>query len=270
MVAFAANSLLCRMALKDGHIDPVSFSNLRLLSGALVLGLVMLLKGQLRYIEWRGLNTSCLVIYIFAFSLAYIHLDAGTGALLLFGAVQLMMTLWGLGHRELLSWRKGAGILLACTGLVALLLPGASSPPLFPALLMVIAGLAWAAYCIAGQSARSALAVSTGNFLLALPVVGLMTVVNLHTSHSDGTGILLALLSGAGASGMAYMLWYTVVPHLTSTTASTVQLSVPCIATLGGMALLGERPDLHIMLAMALTLLGIILVIYGDKRTGTE
>lgn len=266
MIAFAANSILCRVALKGLHIDPYSFSTLRVLSGALVL-FVLLSKPLLhRPIEWKGQNALFLALYVIAFSLAYMHLGAAEGALLLFGTVQLVMTGWSLCQGERLTALKGAGIALAGVGIGYLLLPGANTPPYGPAALMVLSGAGWAAYSIAGKRVKNATAATAGSFILAAPLAVVLSVILNATPHADTPGVLLALVSGGLTSGAAYALWYAIVPSLTSSTASTVQLSVPCLAALGGALFLGERFTLRLVAATAAVIAGIALAIYADKK----
>ncbi|MCZ4057918.1 DMT family transporter [Pantoea sp. LMR881] len=264
--AFAANSLLCRMALKDLHIDPISFSSLRLISGALVLLIYMQVKRGVRNIEWNSISAGCLMVYVFAFSAAYVFMEAATGALLLFGSVQIAMTVWGQWRGERMTMRKAAGMLTALAGFCLLLLPGAKSPPLLPALLMILSGLAWAAYSLRGRQAHDPSAATAGNFILCVPVVLIIALLMRHSIEADATGILLALLSGGLTSGAAYVLWYALLPYFSAATASTLQLLVPCIALAGGVILIGESPDSRMLLATVTILVGIALVIRADRQ----
>ncbi|SNY70289.1 DMT family transporter [Enterobacter sp. CC120223-11] len=266
MLAFAANSILCRVAIKGLHIDPFSFSTLRLLGGACVL-FILLRKPLLnRPVEWRLPNTLFLALYVFAFSLAYIHLGAAEGALLLFGTVQLVMTGWGFFRGERFSGLKCAGIALAVAGIAFLLLPGANSPPLLPASMMVLAGAGWAAYSIAGKSVNNATAATAGSFILATPLAIILSLLLHQSAHADTSGVLLALVSGGLTSGAAYALWYAIVPSLTASTASTVQLSVPCLSALGGALFLGEHLSLLLLVSSATVIAGIAIAIFADKR----
>jgi drug/metabolite transporter (DMT)-like permease len=266
MLAFAANSILCRVALKGVHIDPLSFSSLRLVGGAVVLFILLLKPFLNRKIEWYGKNAFFLGVYVLAFSAAYVHLGAAEGALLLFGTVQLVMTGWGTYRGEKLTWIKCSGIMLAGAGIGCLLLPGANSPAILPAAAMVLSGLAWAAYCIAGKSIKNAAAATAGSFILAAPAAVILSLAFNQYAHTDTTGLLLALLSGGLTSGAAYALWYAIVPALTSSTASTVQLSVPCISALGGVVFLGENFTLQLVASTTAVLAGIAMTIYADKR----
>lgn len=264
MAAFAANSLLCRLALKGMHMDAVSFSSIRLLSGAVALLILLRLPAIKKSPEFNVLNAALLAIYVFAFSLAYLSLTTAAGALLLFGTVQCVMTGWGLIRGERLTWLKSVGMLGAVTGLALLLLPGAGHPSGGAALLMMVSGAAWAAYCITGKKVQNAAAATAGNFTLAVPIA-LVVLSGMHI-RADAVGLVLAVTSGALMSGGAYLLWYSLLPRLSPTTASTLQLSVPCLAALGGLIFMGEPLGLRMLLAIVITLSGIGLVIIVDRR----
>lgn len=261
MMAFAANSVLCRIALKGEHIDPVTFSDLRLMSGAVVLLPLLLRREGKKQGVWSLKSGFFLMAYALCFSLAYIHLDAGTGALLLFGVVQLTMVAHGLFHGERLSFSRATGLGLAVAGMAALLLPGAKAPPLGSAVLMALSGLAWAAYTLCGKRSPSAAQATAANFILAVPFALVLSPFISQGAHFDGIGIVLAILSGAGASAGAYVLWYSLLPRLESVAASTVQLSVPCLAMLGGVTFLGESLSLRMAFSTLAVLAGILLVI---------
>ncbi|MDA8489697.1 DMT family transporter [Kluyvera sp. Awk 3] len=266
MAAFAANSLLCRLALKGMHMDAVSFSSIRLLSGAVALLILLRLPAIKKRPEFNVLNAALLAIYVFAFSLAYLSLTTAAGALLLFGTVQCVMTGWGLIRGERLTWLKSVGMLGAVTGLALLLLPSAGHPSGAAALLMMVSGAAWAAYCITGKKVQNAAAATAGNFTLAVPIALVVFVLSGMHIRADAVGLVLAVTSGALMSGGAYLLWYSLLPRLSPTTASTLQLSVPCLAALGGLIFMGEPLGLRMVLAIALTLSGIGLVIIADRR----
>lgn len=266
MVAFAANSLLCRLALKGLHMDAVSFSSVRLLSGAIALFLLLQLPGIRRKPEFNWLNAALLATYVFAFSLAYLSLTTAAGALLLFGTVQCVMTGWGLMRGERLTALKSLGMLGAMGGLALLLLPGAGHPSGSASLLMILSGAAWAVYCITGKRVQNAAAATTGNFMLAVPMALAVLLLSGFHIHADAVGLMLAVLSGALMSGGAYLLWYSLLPQLSPTTASTLQLSVPCLAALGGLIFMGEAIDMRMLLAIVITLSGIGLVIAADRR----
>ncbi|MFU0851359.1 DMT family transporter [Kluyvera cryocrescens] len=266
MVAFAANSLLCRLALKGLHMDAVSFSGVRLLSGAVALFLLLQLPGMRRKTEFNVLNAALLAVYVFAFSLAYVSLTTAAGALLLFGTVQIVMSGWGLARGERLTGLKSVGMLAAMGGLALLLLPGAGHPSIGASLLMMVSGAAWAVYCITGKKVRDAAAATAGNFMLAVPMALLVFAFHGMSIEADIYGVLLAVTSGALMSGGAYLLWYSLLPKLSPTTASTLQLSVPCLAALGGLVFMGEALDGRMLLAIVITLSGIGLVIAADRR----
>ncbi|CAM3724056.1 EamA family transporter [Ectopseudomonas alcaliphila] len=269
MLAFAGNSLLCRLALRETEIDAASFTAIRLLSGALTLWLLLTLRqaGQPIAGNWSG--AVALFTYAAAFSFAYLQLDTGVGALLLFGAVQLSMLLWGLLRGERLGLSASLGTVLATAGLLALLLPGASAPPLLAALLMLLAGVAWGAYSLLGRGQGDPLAVTTGNFLRAAPLAVLLALVLLSQLNWDGPGLLYAVLSGALTSGVGYAIWYSALPGLRASQAATVQLSVPILAALGGSLLLGEALSLRLMLSAVAVLGGIALVLGSRQRAGS-
>lgn len=266
MVAFAANSLLCRLALKGLHMDAVSFSGVRLLSGAVALFLLLQLPGMRRKTEFNVLNAALLAVYVFAFSLAYVSLTTAAGALLLFGTVQIVMSGWGLARGERLTGLKSVGMLAAMGGLALLLLPGAGHPSIGASLLMMVSGAAWALYCITGKKVRDAAAATAGNFMLAVPMALLVFAFHGMSIEADIYGVLLAVTSGALMSGGAYLLWYSLLPKLSPTTASTLQLSVPCLAALGGLVFMSEALDGRMLLAIVITLSGIGLVIAADRR----
>lgn len=266
MLAFAANSIICRVALRGGHIDPVTFTDLRLTSGALVL-LPLLIRHKEKLRGSLNLkNALFLMAYAMCFSVAYIHLDTGTGALLLFGVVQLTMVVHGVLAGELLTMLRTTGLVVAAGGIGALLLPGAKAPPVSSALIMGLAGLAWAAYTLAGRNQSGGAVATAGNFLIAVPLALILTPFISSGLHSDVQGVILAVVAGAAASAGAYVLWYSLLPHLDSVTASTVQLSVPCLAMLGGVLFLGESLSLRMLLSTVAVLAGIVLVIGAPRR----
>lgn len=268
MFAFAANSVLCRLALKNADIDPGSFTLLRLLSGSIMLWLLVGFRQGWMAIGGHWASAIALFAYAAGFSFAYVSLPAATGALILFGAVQITMIGFGLWRGERLRGLQTAGFLLACAGLVGLLLPGLTAPPLTGATLMMAAGIAWGVYSLRGKHAGDAMAASAGNFLRTIPFAALLWLwhgLPLAASMT-GTGFACAIASGALTSGIGYVLWYAALPMLRATTAATVQLSVPVIAALGGIALLGETLTLRLLLASMAVLGGITLVIRPRRR----
>jgi len=270
LLAFAGNSLLCRAALASTRIDAASFTSVRIVSGALVFWLIVRVRDREKSGAQRRLGGSwasalALIAYAAAFSFAYTELPAGTGALLLFGAVQATMIGWGLRAGERMRLRQWAGVALACGGLVALLLPGLAAPPLRGALLMLIAGAAWGVYSLRGRGGGDALRATAGNFVRAIPFALAASLAALPVAVLDGAGIGYAIASGALTSGLGYAIWYTALPSLPATHAATVQLSVPVIAALGGVAFLGETISWRLLLAAIAILGGIALVVIRSR-----
>jgi drug/metabolite transporter (DMT)-like permease len=268
MLAFAGNSVLCRLALRDGGIDAASFTTLRLVSGAVVLWLIVRLRDGARA---GGDMWSAFALFAYAagFSFAYVTLPTGTGALLLFGAVQATMIGRGLLAGERLSPLQWCGLALALGGLTGLLLPGVSAPPVSGALLMVVAGIAWGAYSLRGRGAGDAIAKTAGNFLRAVPFALVLSAVMLRDARVDAAGIACAVASGALTSGIGYAIWYTALPHLRAASAATVQLSVPALAAIVGIVLLGELPTWRLALA-TLAILGGIALVVRARRSGSR
>jgi drug/metabolite transporter (DMT)-like permease len=265
MLAFAGNSVLCRLALSHTLIDPASFTAVRLLSGAIFLWIVVKVRGGNAPGGGNWVSALALLAYAIGFSFAYVGLSAATGALLLFGAVQATMLGVGMLRGERPSGGQIVGILLAIIGLVGLLLPGLSAPPLSSAALMVGAGVAWGVYSLRGQGAGDSTKVTAGNFLRATPAA-LMICLVVPRMPLDQRGLTCAILSGAVASGLGYTLWYTVLRSLKSTIAAVVQLSVPVIATLSGSALLDEPITRRVLLASGAILGGIAIVVFARRR----
>lgn len=270
MASFAGNSLLCRAALRHSGIDAASFTTIRLASGAATLWLVASLAR--RSASGRGTWGSALALLAYAagFSYAYLELTAATGALLLFGAVHATMVGHGLARGEVLGTAQVAGLVLALAGLVGLLLPGLSAPPLSGALMMLGAGVAWGVYSLRGRDAGDPTRVTAGNFIRAVPLALAFSLLSLESASLDGAGVAYAAASGALTSGLGYALWYSVLPALKSTQAATVQLSVPVIAALGGVVLLAESLSLRLALASAAVLGGIALVVLEKKPAAGE
>ena len=261
MLAFAGNSLLCRLALKTTSIDAASFTSLRLASGALVLWFIVRWRNNTAQGQGNWLSALALLTYAAGFSWAYRELPAATGALILFGAVQATMIGHGLWRGERLHGWQWLGLLCAFAGLIGLFLPGLTAPPLFSALLMLTAGIAWGVYSLRGRGAGDATKVTAGNFLRAVPLALLLSVLTWQSTVLDASGTLYAIASGAIASGMGYALWYAILPYLPATQAATLQLSVPVLTTIGGVVWLDEALSWRIVLASAAILGGIALVI---------
>ena len=266
MIAFACNSLLCRVALKHTTIDAASFTTLRLCSGAMMLWLVVRIRRSADAGEGNWLSAFALFVYAAGFSFAYVSLPAATGALLLFGAVQATMIGHGIWAGERFRGLQLVGLVLAFGGLVGLLLPGLAAPPLLGSVLMLSAGVAWGVYSLRGKRAGDPTKVTASNFLLAVPIAAALSVLMHDVASLDTAGIWYAIASGALASGIGYAIWYTALPALKSTNAATVQLSVPVIAALGGVVFLGESVTLRLALASVAILGGIALVILNKQN----
>jgi drug/metabolite transporter (DMT)-like permease len=300
MTAFAGNSLLCRLALKQTSIDAASFIFIRLISGAIALRLIVEFRRKLMVDRTASLlversrnspatpkpregglpvtrhssplpagswpSALALFAYAAAFSFAYLSLPAGTGALLLFGAVQATMIIWGLRKGERLRGWQIVGLVFALGGLVALLFPGLSAPPVGSSVLMLGAGIAWGIYSLRGQASGDPIAETAGNFLRAVPLAAVLSVAFLPWASLDRAGIGFAILSGAIASGVGYAIWYTALPGLKAASAATVQLSVPVLTAAGGILFLGESITLRFLFASVAVLGGIALVVIEKRR----
>jgi len=261
MLAFAGNSLLCRVALRDTAIDAASFTSIRLVSGALMLAALVLARGARPLAAGSWVGGAALFGYAAAFSFAYRELSAATGALLLFGSVQTAMIAWGVARGERPRPLQIAGLALAIGGLVYLLLPGLSAPPAKGAAFMIAAGISWAVYTLAGRGAGDPGHTTAGNFLRAVPLAAVLSLAAASQARLDGTGVAYAVASGAITSGLGYVLWYAVLPSFSATGAAAIQLSVPAIAAVGGVLLLGEPLSSRIVIATLAILGGIALTI---------
>jgi len=263
MVAFAANSLLCRQALGTGAIDAVSFTTLRLCAGAATL--TLLARRRASGGSWSA--AAFLFAYALCFSLAYRSIAAGTGALLLFGAVQVTMLAAGLRAGERPPRRAWLGLLLAVIGLVVLVAPGLAQPDPLGALLMAAAGVAWGQYSLRGRGSTSPLRANADNFARCVPFAVLASLLGLLAAPAmvTATGALLAIASGALASGIGYAIWYAALPRLRASQAAIVQLTVPPLAAFGGVLLLGETADQRLVLASAAILGGVALAVSGRR-----
>jgi drug/metabolite transporter (DMT)-like permease len=277
MIAFASNSLLCRAALRDTSIDPASFTFVRVFAGAIALYSIVIARSAFSSLVTRHsslpdgnwISALALFGYAAAFSFAYVDLSAGTGALLLFGAVQATMILWGLRTGERLDAIQIVGLAAALIGLVLLVLPGISAPPFISSVLMLGAGVAWGIYSLRGKNAADAIAATTGNFLRAVPFAALVSLIMLSKVHLDSLGIVYAVISGAITSGIGYVIWYTALPNLKAVSAATVQLSVPVLAATGGILFLNEPITSRYFIASVAVLGGILLVIIEKKATAS-
>lgn len=268
LIAFAANSILARAALTETAIDPVSFTAIRIVSGALVLWLIVRARPGLA--DGRGSWGSALALfaYAIAFSVAYLSLTAATGALLLFGAVQVTMVSWSLFSGNRLTPRQWIGFALALAGLVWLLLPGLAAPPAIPAALMITAGVAWGIYTLRAKGAGDPTRVTASNFLLASLPALVVAIVFVSGASVDFAGVVLASASGALASGLGYAVWYAALKHIQTSTAAVAQLSVPVITAIAGVGLLAEPLSLRLVLAGIAVLGGIALVVVRQRASG--
>jgi drug/metabolite transporter (DMT)-like permease len=266
MLAFAGNSILCRLALEHTGIDAASLTGIRLVSGAVVLWAIARVSRKDHAGQGNWLSAFALFAYAAGFSFAYLSLSAATGALLLFGAVQASMIAHGLWVGERLNKQQFGGLSLALVGLIGLLLPGLSAPPLLGSVLMLMAGAAWGLYSVRGKGSGDPIRVTAGNFLRAALFAALLSALCISSANPDSTGVWYAVASGAITSGMGYALWYSVIPHLKAASAASIQLSVPVLAAFGGVILLGESLSMRFLLASLAIIGGIGLVIAAKPR----
>src|SRR5215510_7511173 len=270
LLAFAANSILCRLALGGNLIDPVTFATIRLVNGAWALAIVSRLTPESKAPKNTGgawASGFALFAYAIAFSLAYISLSAGTGALILFGTVQVVMIGVALISGERLGFAQWVGLAAAIGGLTYLALPGLSAPDPIGALLMCLAGVAWGMYSIRGKGVSAPVSMTAGNFLRSSPMALIASAVALSSAHLAPFGILLALISGVITSGLGYVLWYKALRGLTTTQASVAQPLVPVLAAFGGVAFLSERMSVRLVIASALIVGGVAIAVL--KRDST-
>ena len=272
LVAFAGNSILCRLALGEQAIDAASFTSIRLLSGALVLSLILKLSRSKRSVRPCGSWTSAAALFLYAtaFSFAYLSLNTGTGALILFGAVQLTMITAALSSGERLQSSETIGVSLAFAGLIYLVSPGVTAPSLTGALLMAVSGISWGVYSLRGRDTEYPLAETTENFVRTLPFVAALSLFCLQNGHFSLRGILLAVVSGGFASGIVYVIWYAALAGMTATKASIVQLAVPVLASLGGVIFLSEEITVRLIIATITILGGVGLAAAWGKSLGQE
>jgi drug/metabolite transporter (DMT)-like permease len=268
MIAFASNSLLNRMALGQRAIDPTSYTTIRLTSGAVMLFLIASLQKKNGQAILRGswISAALLFLYAISFSFAYLSLSAGTGALILFGSVQVTMLLIALQRGERPQIMEWMGLCLALGGLVYLAFPGLAAPSLLGSTLMMLAGIAWGLYSIRGRGSQDPLADTAGNFVYAALMILVILLIAFRNIQVSANGIMLAMLSGALASGVGYVIWYAALRGLTTTRAAIVQLSVPIIAAWGGVLLLAETVSTRLLLAGILILGGISLSILSRGK----
>ncbi len=265
LIAFAANSVLCRLALGEEAIDASSFTVIRLLSGATVLLTIISINRNKTSLPTKGSWSASLMLFLYAitFSFAYITLDTGTGALILFGSVQITMILLSLISGTRLHITEWAGIAVAFTGFVYLILPGVTAPSTIGFLLMTIAGIAWGIYTLMGRGSKNPLMDTAYNFLRTIPLVIILVIVAIKTAHYSFEGILFAALSGGIASGIGYTIWYIALGGLSATQAAVVQLLVPVIAALGGVIFVSEIVTLRLIVSATMILGGVLMVVLG-------
>ena len=271
MVAFAANSVLNKLAVDGGDIDPASFATIRVLSGAVMLLLLVRLQGRklVFLTPRRFIGAGSLILYMIGFSAAYLTLDAGLGALVLFGVVQITMLLISAARGAPPTPGQAVGALVAFSGLAWALWPsGPVSVDATGAGLMVLAGIGWGVYTLAGREEPDALAGTAANFCLALPLVVLISLAGSSPLAFSFAGIALAVLSGAVTSGLGYALWYSILPRFSPSMAAIVQLSAPVIALIAGVVLLGEATSIRLLAGAALVLGGIALAALSGRKSG--
>lgn len=268
MLAFASNSLLGRMALAPGLIDPASYTSVRVASAAAMLSLIVLMRRHrfpsFAYAKWT--SVVALFTYAILFSFAYLRLEAGTGALILFGAVQVTMFVVGLREGERFSAIAWGGFALAVAGLVWLMSPGVTAPDPFGSVLMIASGAAWGAFTLLARGVDHPVEVNATNFLCCAPPAFAVSLAFMGEFHAEPEGLALAITSGAITSGLGYAIWYMALRGLTATRAATVQLSAPAIAAIGGVILLAEPLTLRLVLSSALILGGVAIALSQKGR----
>ena len=265
LIAFAANSVLCRLALGSDAIDASSFTVLRLLSGSIVLLIILGATRNITGVSTKGSWAASFMLFLYAttFSYAYISLDTGTGALILFGSVQITMILLPLISGIRLHFTEWVGVTIAFTGFVYLILPGVTAPSTIGFLLMTVAGIAWGIYTLKGHGSKSPLMDTAYNFFRTTPLVILLAITAINKTNYSSEGILLALLSGGITSGIGYTIWYIALGGLSSTQAAVLQLLVPVIAAFGGVIFVSEAITYRLAISSAMVLGGILMVVLG-------
>lgn len=266
LIAFAANSVLGRLALKENSIDPSSFTAVRLLSGAVVLLIIISINRRKSNLSTKGSWSASLMLFIYAitFSFAYLSLDTGTGALILFAAVQITMILLSLIAGTRLYLVEWVGVSTAFTGFVYLILPGLTTPSPGGFILMTISGVAWGLYTLKGRDSKSPLMDTAYNFYRTIPLVCILLIITFKTAHYSLEGLLLALLSGGITSGLGYTIWYIALGGLSATPAAVLQLLVPVIAAVGGILFVSEAVTIRLIISATMILGGILMVLLGQ------
>ena len=272
LIAFAANSVLCRLALGEGAIDPASFTVIRLVSGMVVLAFIVVLQTGFKSPEIAGswLSSVALFSYAISFSFAYLSLNTGTGALILFGTVQISMILISIYFGARLRIGEWLGILIALAGFVYLVLPGVDAPEFGGFALMTLAGISWAIYTLRGRNSSNPLLETAFNFFRTSPLVILLLLVSIQYMDLNARGVMLAVLSGGLASGVGYTIWYAALKGLATTQAAVLQLSVPIIAAIGGVIIVSEPMTFRLLISTLIVMGGILLVTFGKGQVSDD
>lgn len=269
LIAFAANSVLCRLALGNEAIDASSFTGIRLLSGAITLFVILnikeCMKGSNKGASSKGSWSASFTLFLYAitFSYAYLSVDTGTGALILFGSVQITMIMLSLISGTRLHLIEWSGVIIAFTGFIYLILPNITTPSINGFILMTVSGISWGIYTLKGRSSKNPLMDTTYNFLRTIPFVALLAVFTMENMSYSSEGIILALISGALTSGVGYTIWYIALGGLSSTQAAVIQLSVPVIAAIGGVIFVSETITIRLIISATIVLSGILMVVLG-------
>jgi len=265
LIAFAANSVLCRLALGNETIDAPSFTGIRLLSGAITLFIILSIKRGNKGASSKGSWTAGLMLFLYAitFSYAYLSVDTGTGALILFGSVQITMIMLSLVTGTRLHLTEWSGVIIAFTGFIYLILPDITTPSVNGFILMTVSGMSWGIYTLKGRSSKNPLMDTTYNFLRTIPFVALLAIFTMQNMSYSFEGIVLALISGAVTSGVGYTIWYIALSGLSSTQAAVLQLSVPVIAAIGGVVFVSEEITIRLIISATIVLSGILMVVLG-------
>lgn len=268
LICFALNSILCRLALKTDEIDAASFTAVRLVSGAVILFLIDRFFNKRETESGKGNWFSAFFLFLYAicFSFAYVNLPTATGALILFSTVQFTLIAAALFNGERPHRLEWLGLFAAFGGLIYLLLPGLSAPPFFSSALMFSAGIAWGFYTLNGRKSVNPIGDTAGNFQRSVPFAVLILLIFLAQAHLSSKGILLAVLSGAVASGVGYSAWYAILKFHTATRAGILQISVPALAALGGVVFLSENLSFRLISASCLILGGVALAVFGRRK----
>jgi len=265
LIAFAANSVLCRLALGNESIDASSFTGIRLLAGAITLLILLSLQGGNKAATSKGSWTASFTLFLYAimFSYAYLSLDTGTGALILFGSVQITMIILSLMSGTRLHLIEWSGVLLAFTGFVYLIFPNITTPSINGFIMMTVSGISWGIYTLKGRNSKNPLMDTTYNFVRSIPFVVILAAFTMHNASYSSEGIILALVSGAITSGVGYTIWYIALGGLSSTQAAVIQLSVPVIAAIGGVIFVSEVITIRLIISATVVLSGILMVVLG-------